>query len=253
MAKAPKKTPRKKTPPGEIAAHYRQLIEDGTLSPGDKLPSMREVSEKFGASPTTVNLAFRMLKSEQLTYAKPGVGTVVAEQPRVAAAGAARLHRMGRTGERYAPDESSIRHQAALRSCADPDIADALNIDSHDEVVLRSRVFLRDGQPSVRSLSCIHSRAASAVPEILSTGPSERFWQELYTERTGREITRSPERRLARLASDDELDALSVVRPPSAAVPVLVLVNVFYDEEGPIEYWEDVYAPGMWQVEGDHS
>jgi GntR family transcriptional regulator len=42
---------------------------------------------------------------------------------------------------------------------------------------------------------------------------------------------------------------LNVVAPPSAAVPVLVLRNVFLDEDGPIEAWEDVYAPGVWQVE----
>jgi hypothetical protein len=32
-------------------------------------------------------------------------------------------------------------------------------------------------------------------------------------------------------------------------VPVLVVVNTFSDEDGPIEVWEDVWAPEMWQVD----
>lgn len=235
----------------DIAAHYRQLIIDGVLRPGDALPSMREVCERFGVAITTANRAFRTLKAEGLTVPRPGVGTVVAERPRVAATGAARLRRLARTGQPYAPGETSANHWAALRSCADPDIAEQLEVELHDEVVLRRRVFLRNGKPSVVALSCIHIRALGSVPELLQQERFERFWQETYTERTGKQITRAPERRGARLASDDELDALGVEAPPSAAVPVLVLINVFHDDEGPIEVWEDVYAPGLWQVDGE--
>jgi GntR family transcriptional regulator len=242
--------PKKKEPTRftEIAAYYRQLIDDGTLRPGDPMPSMTKAGEKFGVTVTTVNRAYRMLKAEGLTLAKPGVGTVVAVRPRVASTGAARLNRIARSGNAYAPGETSINHTAELRSCADTDIAEQLGVELHDEVVLRTRVFTRDGVPSVVALSCIHPRALGPVPELLQQHRFGRFWQELYTERTGRETTRLPERRGARLASRGELDALGVVAPPSAAVPVLVLLNVFHDEEGPLEVWEDVYAPGLWQV-----
>ncbi|MCU1617408.1 MAG: GntR family transcriptional regulator [Frankiales bacterium] len=237
-----------KTGYAKIATHYRQLIADGTLTPGESMPSMREVCEEFGVSITTVNRAFRMLKAEGLTMPKPGVGTVVADRPRVAVTAAARLERIARTGNKYAHKETSVQHQAALRSCADPDIAEQLGIELHDEIVLRTRVFLKDGKPSVVAVSCINMRALADVPELLQAEPFSRFWQEIYTERTGRTITRSPERRGARLASDSELEALGISAPPGAAVPVLVLVNVFHDDAGPIEVWEDVYAPGLWQV-----
>lgn len=233
----------------EIAAHYRQQIDEGTLRPGDQMPSMTEVGKKFGVTVTTVNRAYRMLKAEGLTLAKPGVGTVVAVRPKVAYTGAARLRRIARSGKLYAQGETSANHTAALRSCADSDIADQLGIDLHDEIVLRTRVFLRDGAPTVVALSAIHPRALGAVPELLQEEPFDRFWQEIYTERTGREVTRLPERRGARLAARSELDALGVVAPPSAAVPVLILMSVFHDEEGPLEVWEDVYAPGIWQVD----
>jgi GntR family transcriptional regulator len=238
-----------KTGYAEIASHYRKLIADGTLAPGDAMPSMRDVCEEFSVSITTANRAFRQLKSEGLTAPKPGVGTVVVEQPRVAATAAARLERIARTGKPYAAKEKSINHTADLRSITDPILADQLGVELHDEVVLRTRTFVRDGKYTVFAVSCIHVRALGDVPELLSPEPFDRFWQEIYTARTGKTVTRSPERRSARLAYDYELQALNVDVPPGTPVPVLVLVNTFSDEDGPIEVWEDVYAPGLWQVD----
>ncbi|NUV54584.1 GntR family transcriptional regulator [Streptomyces coelicolor] len=63
----------------EIAAHLRQQIQDGTLRPGDTLPSFKKISAEYDVAITTVNRAFRLLKEEGLTVAKPGVGTVVAD------------------------------------------------------------------------------------------------------------------------------------------------------------------------------
>ncbi|MYW66293.1 GntR family transcriptional regulator [Streptomyces sp. SID8379] len=234
----------------DIAAHFRKLIEDGDLQPGATMPPMSQVKDQFGVSITTVNRAFRLLKSEGLTTPRPGAETVVADRQGVAATAAARLERIARTGNAYAPGETSINHTSELRSCQDPMIAELLGVELGDEVIVRSRLFLRDGKPAVAALSVIHMRALAHVPELLQPQPFDRFWQEFYKERTGHQTTKSPERRTARHASSNELDLLDVHVPEGAAVPVLVLVNTFHDDEGPLEVWEDVYAPGLWQVEG---
>lgn len=233
----------------KIAAHYRQLIEEGSLRPGDRMPSMTEAAEKFKVTVTTVNRAYRILKSEGLTLPKPGIGTVVAARSNVATTGAARLRRIERVGEPYAPGETSTDHWVGLRSCADPAIADLMEVELYDEVIFKRRVFQRDGKPATVGLSWINVRALSDVPELLEPRPFNRFWQEVYKERTGRDVTRSPERRSARLISDDELNALGINLPREAAAAVLVVVNVFHDEDGPLEVWEDVYPPGTWQVD----
>ncbi|MFB6889448.1 GntR family transcriptional regulator [Kitasatospora sp. NPDC056327] len=235
----------------DIAAHLRRQIQDGKFAPGDQLPSMRQVAEEFGTTITTVNRAFRQLKEEGLTSSQPGVGTVVADLRPVAATGAARLDRLARTGKEYAPAETSTGHAAMYRSCADPEIAELLGIELGDEILIRRRVFRKNGVPTVVALSLLHPRAAREVPELRQQGQLKPFWQETYKERTGKEISRSPEQRGARLASGDELEALEVRVPRTAAVPVLVLRTVFHDEDGPIEVWEDVYAPGLWQVSGE--
>lgn len=233
----------------EIASHYRRLISDGTLAPGDPLPPMRQVCRDFDVTMTTANRAFQLLKSEGLTLAKPGSGTVVADRPRVATTAAARLDRIARTGKAYGSKETSVDHQVMVRSCGDPLVAELLDIEPHDEILLRRRTFLWDGVPSVVALSTIKLRAVIDVPELLRPERLDRFWQEIYTERTGRTVVRSPEQRGARLASQDELEAFGINVPPDVPVPVLVLVNVFHDDRGPIEVWEDVYAPGLWQVD----
>lgn len=231
----------------DIAAYYRQQINDGELAPGDPMPSMREVCERFGVAITTANRAFRVLKSEGLTVAKPGVGTVVADRQDTVSTGAARIDRLARTGREYAPGEDSHDHVAMWRSCADPLIAERLGIELHDEILIRRRVFRKEGRPTAVGISCILPRAVAAVPELEQQGQLKPFWQTTYRERTGREIFRSPERRTARHASDDELRALEVDVPPHVAAAVLVTHTLFHDEIGPIELWEDVYTPGTWQ------
>ncbi|MDX2930436.1 GntR family transcriptional regulator [Streptomyces sp. NRRL_B-16638] len=78
-------TRRKGRPGGyeEIAAHFRRLMDSGELSPGDPLPSMRDVCDQFGSAITTVNRAFRLLQEEGRTVSKPGVGTIVRDMSRV--------------------------------------------------------------------------------------------------------------------------------------------------------------------------
>lgn len=235
----------------EIAAHFRRLIQDGELAPGDQLPSMSEAGKTFNASIATVNRAFQMLKAEGLTEVKPGRGTIVSRRDGVIATGVARLERRERTGKDYAPGETSSNHRADLRSLGDAKIAERLGMELYDEVLIRRRVFRTDGKPTSVGYSFFHPRAVAEVPELLQQGRLEPFWQQTYTERTGKEFSRSPQERTARLAGREELEDLEVVAPPEAAVPVLVVHTTFHTEDGPIEVWEDVWTPGSWQADTD--
>ncbi|MDQ0701048.1 MULTISPECIES: GntR family transcriptional regulator [Streptomyces] len=234
-----------------LADELAGQIADGTYAPGDYLPHIRELVKQGKGSITTVHAAYKALETEGLVISSRGHGTRVQPQdaaPQSSVSGLGRLNRLKRTGRSYGPRETSTDHVVALRSCADPEFADLLEIDLYDEVVLRGRTFVRGDKPTVVALSIIKMRALAAVPELLQEGRLPRFWQELYTERTGVEINADPERRGARLASDDELRRFGITVASNVAVPVLVLRSVFRDDEGPIEVWEDVYRPGMWQV-----
>ncbi|MFE7404458.1 GntR family transcriptional regulator, partial [Streptomyces sp. NPDC057557] len=45
----------------DVAAHFRTLIQDGELTPGDALPSVQEIREQFDVSAKTVSRALSVL------------------------------------------------------------------------------------------------------------------------------------------------------------------------------------------------
>ncbi|MGR4850991.1 GntR family transcriptional regulator [Streptomyces sp. LARHCF252] len=61
----------------QVAEYLRRQIQSGELSPGDKVPSSRELQEKFGLASATIQNAFRLLKSEELIYSVQGRGSFI--------------------------------------------------------------------------------------------------------------------------------------------------------------------------------
>ncbi len=228
----------------DVAGAYRRQIRDGTLRPGDALPTVTAVAEKCGVARNTAARAFAVLKSEGLIVTRAGAGTVVAEAPHVIS-GTDRLDRLNRTGRKFAEGEEVTGRRVMRRSCVDPRVCRELDLEPGEEVILRIRTFRQDGKPTTVGLSVIHARATVDVPEVAEERHLPRFWQKLYEERTGRAITRGERTAMARQASQDELDALEIDAPPHVSVSVLVTHVTFHDETGPIEHWEDVYAPGV--------
>jgi 2-aminoadipate transaminase len=63
----------------QAASAIRAGILDGSLRPGDRLPSVRRLSDELGVNPATVVAAYRILTSEGLLQARHGSGAFVAE------------------------------------------------------------------------------------------------------------------------------------------------------------------------------
>src|SRR2546430_5335224 len=61
----------------EIVRQVKQLIADGRLKSGDRLPPERELAEKFVVSRTSVREALLALESLGLIEIRPGEGTFV--------------------------------------------------------------------------------------------------------------------------------------------------------------------------------
>lgn len=58
----------------QVAEQLRELILNGTLVPGDRLPAEAELSSIFGVSRSTTREAIRLLSSQNLLYAVRGAG-----------------------------------------------------------------------------------------------------------------------------------------------------------------------------------
>jgi GntR family transcriptional repressor for pyruvate dehydrogenase complex len=61
----------------KIVVQIRNLIQEGKLKPGDRLPGERELAETVGCSRTSLREAFRVLESEGLIISKPGGGRFI--------------------------------------------------------------------------------------------------------------------------------------------------------------------------------
>lgn len=65
---------------------YIQIMNDikvdiinGTLKPGDKLPSIREMAVKFKVNPNTLQRVYQELERENITYTQRGTGSFIRE------------------------------------------------------------------------------------------------------------------------------------------------------------------------------
>lgn len=227
----------------DVANHFRTRIKSGELAPGDALPSVAEIRDQFDVAAKTVSRALGVLKSEGLVTSRGSLGTVVAKSPLVIT-GTDRLDRMSRNGLRYAPGETSSGHRVMMQSVHDGEVCKALELEPGDEAVIRIRVFRQDGRPTSVAVSVYPPHTVNAVPELADDVRMVRQFDALYTERTGREVSRGQKVGHVRHASQDELNALEIDAPPESAVPVMVTTVTFHDDEHPLGYWEDVFAPG---------
>lgn len=68
-------------PYARIVAALREQIETGALAPGDRVPSTREITRRWGVAMATATKALTALRQAGLVTAVPGVGTVVDTAP----------------------------------------------------------------------------------------------------------------------------------------------------------------------------
>lgn len=190
----------------EIAAYYRQQIQDGALSPGDTMPSLRQVCERFGVANTTANRAYRMLKMEGLTLPKAGTGTVVAGP--ISNNIQARLQLHDSTGRALGGGEESRILEVGTIG-ADELVAPRLDVTPGTPVHVRRRLVSRGGIPIHLSSSYYPSYVIAVTPELteqVSTGGS----RELAAERLGAAQEQVLEEVTSRLATESEKSALGL-------------------------------------------
>src|SRR5256885_14666593 len=61
----------------EVVGQLNQLIDDGKLKAGDRLPSERELAETFRVSRSSVREAIKTLENEGMVISRPGSGTFI--------------------------------------------------------------------------------------------------------------------------------------------------------------------------------
>ena len=66
-----------------VADDLRSAIADGTYAPGDQLPTLGEITARYGIAVMTARDAIRQLANEGIVVSRQGKGAYVVKQPAV--------------------------------------------------------------------------------------------------------------------------------------------------------------------------
>ncbi|MFF4709745.1 GntR family transcriptional regulator [Streptomyces sp. NPDC001297] len=234
-----------RTPPYmQVVKQLRQQILDGDLKDGDKIPSVREISERWGISMATGHKVLATLRADGLVESIVGSGTIVRTKSNVHRSARDRFTRMLATGRIYAPGEYAVISAAELAP-APAHIADTLGIDEGDMAIRRHRVTNNEDGPVSASTSWFHASLAESVPALLSTERIPGGTPSAIKDATGRVARSAEDRMTVSTASTEQASDLGI----QEGSPVLIGRNVLRDEAGEvIEAGEYVSGPDRWTL-----
>jgi GntR family transcriptional regulator len=200
-----------------IADELRAAITAGSMRPGDKIPSERELARRYGTTHMTVRQAVGLLKDEGLVTTRQGLGSFVRNRPPLRRIGSnryARQHRLsGRTPFMVDTDAVGAPRFEILRFGPTPaplDIAERLNIAQEELTLLTSLRFHAGSQVMQVSTAYI---PYTLVQETPVADPGHRPWDiDTITnlETVGVHVDEVIEETAARTATSEELRDLQL-------------------------------------------
>ncbi|GAB6876325.1 GntR family transcriptional regulator [Thermaerobacter litoralis] len=231
----------------EIMDEIRRQIREGHLRPGDRIPSERELAERFGASRMTVRHALNQLAWEGVIVRRQGQGSFVAE-PKIPL-GLQFLTSFSEDMRRRGLVPSSRLLSVAVVE-ADPGTAEALGLVVDRRVTSIRRIRYADNQP----LSLEHVQVpyrllpalADHVRQVFKGSPRSSFSLYEFFTRAGIGLHRARQTVEAAVATADMARLLHV---PEGA-PLLLLTRVSYDDGGhPVEVVKAWYRGDRYRYE----
>ena len=225
-----------------ISDELKAQIHAGNLSEQAKLPSERDLSQKYGVSRMTARRALQMLEGEGLVTRHPVRGTFVggirerlhvhhgiaAEELRQSGSFIKDMELRGFRPELYWLEEP------ALIPAAD-DVAEYLQIPEDMWVLKRYRLQLADGLP-YRIIESYYP--ADLFGELLTTDIGDKPLFDWLKEHHGLSVIKAKEELTARLATVNERDYLQI----SPNAPVVDLYRTVSADSGRLVEWAHIVA-----------
>lgn len=218
-------------------------VVNGRLSPGAKLPGELKLAELHGVSRVTVRRAMEALAEAGLVERRPGVGTVVREQPLGATVMTASVSNLLPNMVRMSKD-SRVRLIEFAYCRPSESIREELGLPPHERVQRSVRVRMTDDKP--------FSYLTTHVPEHIATHYDEA---DLATtplfallERSGVHIDHASQVVSATLATHAVARELDV----AVGTPLIQLTRIVYDKEGQgVEHLQALYRPDRYRIQID--
>lgn len=225
----------------QIARDLRREIQEGVLPRGGRLPSEKQLEERFKASRNTVRLALGMLRNQGLVVSRPGRGHFVQDVvPETFHA-----NRNGPTGLNESGMAGQTLEELQLLS-ATPDIASRLRVPEGDMTVVR-RMYRFSGEISASVSSAYYPMAlVEGTPLMLPEDVESAL--AVLAEHGQRQVGFVDELE-TRMPSPQEASQLEL---PSG-IPVLTVHRTDLSEERPIRVVHTVYAGHSIRYQYEHG
>ena len=150
-----------------IEGDIKRMIEDGTLSPGDRIYSEDEIKKKYNVSSTTAVKALQNLVAEGYLIRKQGEGTFVRKSykhKKVYVDEELPMHRKLKASTIGGKIEET-KKWVFVKEIVDAQIAEQLKIEPNDPIIHFCRVGLVGGTPWTFQNSYIAKKRLPAIEE----------------------------------------------------------------------------------------
>lgn len=216
----------------QIRSRLLEAIENGQLKAGDRVPSERELTERFGVSRMTARQAVSELETQGYLYRIQGKGTFVAapklDQPLVGLTSFSEdMRRRGMV--------PGARVLAAELQPAGVLVARTLGLNETAQVLRVERLRLADGEPMALETAYV---PADRCPGLLDLTLEDQSLYAILRAHFGLHLVRAAQRLEAVAANAYEAGVLHV----HEGTPLLLLERVSRDEaDTPVEYVRSLY------------
>lgn len=234
-----------------IADDLRAEIDSGSLRPGDKIPSERELARRYGTAHMTARQAIGLLKDEGLITTQQGLGSFVRGRPPLRRIGSSRYSRQHRLQAKtpFMVDTADIGPPIfeILRfgpTPAPPDIVERLSLNPADLVLLTNLRFHAGSQVLQVSTAYIPYALVQGTPVA---DPSRRPWDTdtiTNLESIGVRIDEVIEETTVRPATSHEIRDLEL--EPSSQV--FHMVRTMMTEDRPVETCDIVLPANRYRL-----
>ncbi len=216
----------------QIAESLFDQIESGELSPGDKLPPERELSEALNVNRLTLRRALHILEAQGLLVRRRGDGTYIAEP------------KIERQASRFVPFSQGMKHRGYApgarvitveKRLADAAIAQKLNLPISAPVYYVCRLRLINQEPVMLEQ---FTMPAHRFPGFDRYDLSNRSTYDLMAQEYGVVAVRAKQSLEPVVATEYEAALLEI--EPGA--PLMLERRLSLDQDGrPVEYGKDLY------------
>lgn len=216
----------------QIAEGLLDRIESGELSPGDRLPSERELSEMLGVNRMTLRRALQLLEMRGLLLRRQGDGTYVAEPKIERQAGRLVPFTRGMQRRGYVPGARVITLEKRPVEVA---VARELRLPVSAPVYFVRRLRLINQEPVMLERLTV---PAQRFPGLERYDLSSRSIYAVMEKEYGVVITRARQSLEPVVAAEYEADLLGI----NPGAPLMLERRLGFDQDDqPVEYGKDLY------------